>query len=52
MLFDHDGDGSLTPAELYGGLDWLGVKMTPAKVADVFSLHLSLAKQFSMFMFD
>ena len=32
MLFDHDGDGSLTPAELYGGIDWLGIKISPKQI--------------------
>lgn len=32
LLFDYDGDGVLGPSELYGGLEWLGVKLLPAEV--------------------
>lgn len=32
QLFDFDGDGVLSPSELYGGLDGLGIKLLPAEV--------------------
>lgn len=32
QLFDFDGDGILSPSELYGGLDGLGIKLLPAEV--------------------
>jgi len=35
LLFDYDGDGVLSPAELYGGLDWLGLGLIPAEVKDL-----------------
>eukprot|EP00955_Chlamydomonas_euryale_P036502 350457-Chlamydomonas_euryale.AAC.5 len=33
----HSGDGSLTPAELYGGVDWPGLRMSPAQVQGLFA---------------
>ncbi|CEL97859.1 unnamed protein product [Vitrella brassicaformis CCMP3155] len=35
MAFDHNRDGVLSGAELYGGLKWLGVPLTPEEVRDV-----------------
>ncbi len=32
LLFDTTGDGLLSSAELYGGLEWLGVRLLPAEV--------------------
>mmetsp|Transcript_24616 Transcript_24616/g.56402 ORF Transcript_24616/g.56402 Transcript_24616/m.56402 type:complete len:579 (-) Transcript_24616:110-1846(-) len=33
--FDYDNDGLLNYAELYGGLEWLGLKMSPVLVREL-----------------
>jgi hypothetical protein len=35
QLFDFDGDGVLSPSELYGGLHGLGIKLLPAEVKEL-----------------
>lgn len=37
-LFDHDSDGVLSASELYGGMDWLGLKLTPKQVRELFAV--------------
>eukprot|EP00854_Cymbomonas_tetramitiformis_P029622 gene29622-36909_t len=36
-LFDHDGDGVLKCSELYGGITWLGLSLTPEAIQELFS---------------
>ena len=31
-LFDYNHDGMLSCGELYGGLEWLGMKLTPDSI--------------------
>jgi Ca2+-binding EF-hand superfamily protein len=31
-LFDYNHDGMLSCSELYGGLEWLGMKLTPESI--------------------
>ena len=56
MLFDGDGDGLLRPAELYGGLDWLGVRVLPSEVKELIggggNASLSLADFKAMLLVD
>ena len=37
QLFDHDGDAFLTPDELYGGIEWLGINMSSEQVRELVS---------------
>ena len=32
QAFDHNHDGEIGYAELYGGITWLGLKLTPKQV--------------------
>ena len=42
-IFDHDSDGVLTPAELYGGMDWLGLHLNPKEVRTLFTVRAARA---------
>ena len=32
-LFDHDSDNVISPSELYGGVTWLGLDLTPKQAS-------------------
>lgn len=41
-LFDYNHDGILSCGELYGGLEWLGMKLTPENITVVVLLSLQV----------